>query len=378
MDAPSTQLHLEIRDAVVRALATRRPILHHLNADTSWLLQIPRPANAVKHGARIYYNVLIDPWFVGGQSDVAKWFSQQWHATESAVKSISEVEELARQVEILAGGLGVGRSRKRKVEAVEDEESYVDCVAISHEFTDHCHKETLLEVHGDVPVFATEVRNLFFLNWERKVLQKGKGLRTTIASRQTHLVLEPFPHRSHDAHLCRPLRLARLQSLAAALMARHLPPHRHRRLALLPLRPPLHLRHAPFSLQHNAQEAPVYPEHQRRRWRRPAFFHRYRRSCRMRPLHSAWYTAYSTLPHRHRRPPFTHARVSPRPACRLPLGSATTQSRSEKRRPGAAHLARQVLGWHARRGQEGGWAGQLVFAQKSVDARGCVEGSGCE
>ncbi|EMD59754.1 hypothetical protein COCSADRAFT_127261 [Bipolaris sorokiniana ND90Pr] len=165
MDEPSAQLHLEIRDAVVRALATRRPILHHLNADTSWLLQIPRPANAVKHGARIYYNILIDPWFVGGQSDVAKWFSQQWHATESAVKSISKVEELARQVEILAGGFRPGKSRKRKVEAIEDEESYVDCVAISHEFTDHCHKETLLEVHGDVPVFATEQAAKLISSW---------------------------------------------------------------------------------------------------------------------------------------------------------------------------------------------------------------------
>ncbi|EUC29944.1 hypothetical protein COCCADRAFT_105214 [Bipolaris zeicola 26-R-13] len=165
MDEPSAQLHLEIRDAVVRALATRRPILHHLNADTSWLLQIPRPANAVKHGARIYYNILIDPWFVGGQSDVAKWFSQQWHATESAVKSISEVEELARQVEILAGGFRPGKNRKRKVEAIEDEESYIDCVAISHEFTDHCHKETLLEVHGDVPVFATEQAAKLISSW---------------------------------------------------------------------------------------------------------------------------------------------------------------------------------------------------------------------
>jgi hypothetical protein len=155
MDEPSAQLHLEIRDAVVRALATRRPILHHLNADTSWLLQIPRPANAVKHGSRIYYNVLIDPWFVGGQSDVAKWFSQQFHATESAVKSVKEVEELARQVEILAGGLRLGK-RKRGMDEVA-EESYIDCVAVSHEFTDHCHKETLLEVHRDVPVLATEV-----------------------------------------------------------------------------------------------------------------------------------------------------------------------------------------------------------------------------
>jgi hypothetical protein len=156
MDEPSAQIHLEIRDAVVRALATRRPILHHLNADTSWLLQIPRPANAVKHGSRIYYNVLIDPWFVGGQSDVAKWFSQQFHATESAVKSVVDVEELARRVETLAGGLRLGK-RKRGMENVIGEESLVDCVAISHEFTDHCHKETLLEVHRDVPILATEV-----------------------------------------------------------------------------------------------------------------------------------------------------------------------------------------------------------------------------
>jgi hypothetical protein len=161
MDAPSAQLHLEIRDAVVRSLATRRPLLHHLNADTSWLLQIPRPASAIKHGSRIYYNILIDPWFVGGQSDVARWFSQQFHATESAVKSVREVEELARQVEMLAGGLRsgtYGRKKGKGIMAGEGEgEGCIDAVAVSHEFTDHCHKETLLEVQRDVPVFATEV-----------------------------------------------------------------------------------------------------------------------------------------------------------------------------------------------------------------------------
>lgn len=156
------QLSLEIRDAIVKALATRRPILHHLNADTSWLLQIPRPANAVKHGSRIYFNVLIDPWFVGGQSDVARWFSQQWHATESSVKSIAEVDELARQVEILAGGLRLGKGKA--YEALR-EESLVDVVAVSHEFTDHCHKDTLLEVHKDVPIFATEQAAKLISSW---------------------------------------------------------------------------------------------------------------------------------------------------------------------------------------------------------------------
>jgi hypothetical protein len=166
MDAPSTQLHLEIRDAVVKALATRRPILHHLNADTSWLLQIPRPANAIKHGSRVYYNVLIDPWFVGGQSDVAKWFSQQWHATESAVQSVAEVEELARQVEILAGGLRLGKGRKSNGVVGAGEETLIDAVAVSHEFTDHCHKDTLLEVHADVPVFATEQAANLIRGWK--------------------------------------------------------------------------------------------------------------------------------------------------------------------------------------------------------------------
>ncbi|KAJ4366165.1 hypothetical protein N0V83_007800 [Neocucurbitaria cava] len=166
MDEPSVQLNLEIRDAVVKALATRRPILHHLNADTSWLLQIPRPANAIKHGSRIYYNVLIDPWFVGGQSDVAKWFSQQWHATESAVKSIAEVEELARQVEILAGGLRLGKGSAKGQTEDASLETFVDVVALSHEFTDHCHKETLLEVHKDVPVFATEQAAKLVSSWQ--------------------------------------------------------------------------------------------------------------------------------------------------------------------------------------------------------------------
>ncbi|KAK4990605.1 hypothetical protein LTR50_002461 [Elasticomyces elasticus] len=97
MDSPSAQLALDLRDSITRALASRRPLLHHLNADTSWLLQIPRPASVVARGGgggRAYFNVLIDPWLAGGQSDVAKWFSQQWHADESRVPDVAAVEEL--------------------------------------------------------------------------------------------------------------------------------------------------------------------------------------------------------------------------------------------------------------------------------------------
>ena len=153
------QLQSELHTAVSDALSLHRPILHHLNADSSWLLQIPRPATAVKHGGRLYYNVLIDPWLKGPQSDLARWFSQQWHATESKFGSIAEVEELAREIELL--GSGDKRIRQAKVkknqEKTSDTKGAIDVVAISHEFTDHCHKETLLEVHPDVPIIATKV-----------------------------------------------------------------------------------------------------------------------------------------------------------------------------------------------------------------------------
>jgi hypothetical protein len=161
-DSPSSQLRGELRRATQTALASRRPVLHHLNADTSWLLQIPRPARAVERGARFYYNILIDPWLVGGQSDVASWFSQQFHATPSALQSIDEVETLALEAEILAA------DEEGDVELPERHpgETLIDALAVSHEFTDHCHKDTLLECHRDVPVFAIKEAAQLIESWK--------------------------------------------------------------------------------------------------------------------------------------------------------------------------------------------------------------------
>ncbi|KAH7065599.1 hypothetical protein B0J12DRAFT_707033 [Macrophomina phaseolina] len=145
MDPPSAQLHQEVREAVTRQLEHRRPLLHHLNADSSWLLQIPRP------------------------SDVARWFSQQWHRFESACKSIAEVEELAREVEILAssGSRRPGSRRPPNGDTGDDDkQTLIDAVAISHEFTDHCHKETLLQIDRYVPVFASEYAARLIRNWK--------------------------------------------------------------------------------------------------------------------------------------------------------------------------------------------------------------------
>lgn len=96
---------------------------------------------------------------------MARWFSQQWHATESKVATIAQIEELAREIEILAGGLRLGKGRLKNGEAGADIRTFVDAVAISHEFTDHCHKETLLEVERDVLVFATEKAAALIRSW---------------------------------------------------------------------------------------------------------------------------------------------------------------------------------------------------------------------
>jgi hypothetical protein len=43
-----------------------RPILTHLNVDTSWLISFPRPSPAKPHDvARSYFHVVIDPWLDG-------------------------------------------------------------------------------------------------------------------------------------------------------------------------------------------------------------------------------------------------------------------------------------------------------------------------
>ena len=172
MDAPSAQLYDELKHSIQEALATRRPLLTHLNDDSSWLIQIPRPENAVKRGTRFYYNILVDPWLKGGQSDVASWFSQQFHATPSAVQTIAELEDLIRDVELLAfGGRKdvkiAGRNRLARIrKELASEDTLIDAVAICHEFTDHCHKDTLLEVHRNVPVFAASEAAKVIKGWQ--------------------------------------------------------------------------------------------------------------------------------------------------------------------------------------------------------------------
>lgn len=163
IDAKPTKagfVNLKDRAAWRSALASPRPVLAHLNADTTWLLQLPIPTSAVgstgpksktkKTARRSHFNILIDPWLQGPQSDVASWFSTQWHVVEPAVQTIQELEEVL--VELEDGKAGAGTTQ-------------IDCVAISHEFTDHCHQATLTELPRGVPIVATEKAADLIQSW---------------------------------------------------------------------------------------------------------------------------------------------------------------------------------------------------------------------
>ncbi|XWW97554.1 hypothetical protein V2A60_005538 [Cordyceps javanica] len=166
---------INIRDAAqwTALLQTepRRPLLVHLNGDTTWLLQLPRPvgdgggSNGSGSGrvARSHFNLLIDPWLQGPQSDVASWFSTQYHVVAPAVSSLAALQAALERLEPadadaeagpVGRGGGGGGSR-----------SCIDAVAISHEFTDHCHRATLQELPRDTPVYAADVAADLIRSW---------------------------------------------------------------------------------------------------------------------------------------------------------------------------------------------------------------------
>ncbi len=83
--------------------------LTKLNEDSSWLLNL----DGIK--------VLVDPWFSASQVDFHPWFSRQFHQSPQPL-----VRDLVRP----------------------------DFIFISHPFTDHCNKETLLQFSSEIPLIA--------------------------------------------------------------------------------------------------------------------------------------------------------------------------------------------------------------------------------
>ena len=89
----------DIKAGRQRIEGRRRPILTHLNADTSWLLSVPVPFGTEHREGNKYLHLVLDPWFKGTQQDVHGWFSTQWHKEESKYQTLEEVEDLIASIE---------------------------------------------------------------------------------------------------------------------------------------------------------------------------------------------------------------------------------------------------------------------------------------
>lgn len=154
------KLPITDRDAWSTALNSSRPVLVHLNADTTWLLQLPYPSSKSPQRGRRRYNILLDPWLTGPQSDVASWFSTQWHIIPAnPVGNMDELNILLKELE--ASSVDNGEEEGRK-----EPKSFIDVVAISHEFTDHCHQATLLELPKSTPVVAADKAADLIRSWK--------------------------------------------------------------------------------------------------------------------------------------------------------------------------------------------------------------------
>ena len=154
----TSQLYGQLKSSFQRAHAAKTPVLTHLNADTTWLLSLAYPDQVDPPQGRSRYNILIDPWLDGPQEDVASWFSKQWHLIKSSVRTIAELNKILGDVEPSTSNLA-GRDE-------HECRSFIDAVIISHEFTDHCHRATLLEVDQTVPVFATTKATRLVRSWK--------------------------------------------------------------------------------------------------------------------------------------------------------------------------------------------------------------------
>lgn len=77
---------------------------------------------------------------------------------------MAELNTLLGEIEKMAQ-VGASGGNNHDYPDQDSKRSYIDAVIISHEFTDHCNKQTLLELDSDTPVFATKSAADLIRSW---------------------------------------------------------------------------------------------------------------------------------------------------------------------------------------------------------------------
>lgn len=104
--------------------------------------------------------------FHGPQSDVARFFSTQWHTVESCVRNLTELSQRLQSIEARTQDQDQRLTTKGHLKPSKNSNtSHIDAVVISHEFTDHCNKGTLLELDSATPIFATQRAASLIRSW---------------------------------------------------------------------------------------------------------------------------------------------------------------------------------------------------------------------
>ncbi|KAI0098304.1 hypothetical protein GGR51DRAFT_432429 [Nemania sp. FL0031] len=180
-----TTLHISDKAALATAWRSPHPILTHINADTTWVLHLPYPEDVVPPPGRSRFNILLDPWLQGPQSDGGRWFSVHWHTVAPSVQTIKELNELLSELE---HGIDINTDTDTHIDSTSHDSkdhgltaetgargaetqdgalpSYIDAVAICHDFTDHCHEATLLELPPRTPIFAPSKPAQLIRSWQ--------------------------------------------------------------------------------------------------------------------------------------------------------------------------------------------------------------------
>jgi len=84
-----------------------------------------------------------------------------------------ELSQRLGEIEAVMHG-DTSTNRQQNGSKQSSQTSYIDAVVISHEFTDHCNKRTLLELDSDTPIFATKravdlIRSWKFFNYVQEI-----------------------------------------------------------------------------------------------------------------------------------------------------------------------------------------------------------------
>lgn len=130
---------------------SNKPLLTHLNADTSWLLSFPcsnhnkQPVPETESN-RSYFHLLIDPWLAGEIVVKYRWIMVLKHQVTSAYQSLADVRQLILDLERTVG---------TKFDSKDDGEP--DLVLVSWRIEDHCNEGTLKQLHLSTPIVTVEL-----------------------------------------------------------------------------------------------------------------------------------------------------------------------------------------------------------------------------